>query len=167
MKIDIADAIKNEGEVYSEVYDGQLQDIEFMGEVFRFPDVHVEADYSFDGEGVPVEGSFRAATQVSCSRCLKPLRYAVEFGFSEYFAKDPEQDEGIYPYTADVIELDTMLEDNIVMSLPMRFLCREDCKGLCPVCGRDLNEGECGCVPENGDNPFKKAFGDKSDNEEE
>lgn len=166
MKIDIADAIKNEGEVYSEVYDGQLQSIEFMGELFKFPKVRVEAEYRFDGEGVPVEGSFKAETEVFCSRCLKAFNYPVKYEFSEYFAKQPEQDEGIYSYTADVIDLDTMLEDNIVMSLPMRFLCREDCKGLCPSCGKDLNEGECGCVPEEGDNPFK-ALSELRDNEEE
>lgn len=166
MKIDIADAIKNEGEVYSEVYDGQLQDIEFMGEHFRFPKVRVVAEYSFDGEGVPIGGTFKADTEVTCSRCLKTLKYQVEFDFSEYFAKHPEPDEGIYSYAADVIDLDTMLEDNIVMSLPMRFLCSEDCKGLCPSCGRNLNEGECGCMPEEADNPFS-ALSDLSDNEEE
>ncbi len=166
MKIDIADAIKNEGEVYTQGYDGGLADIEFMGEVFKFPKVRVKAEYSFNGEGVQVDGSFTANTEVVCSRCLKAFEHTVDFRFSEYFAEDPQEDEGIYPYTGEVIDLSTMLEDNIVMSLPMRFLCKDDCKGLCPVCGRDLNEGECGCVPDEGDNPFK-ALSALKDNEEE
>lgn len=145
MKIDIADAVKNEGEVFNEVFDGPLQSIDFMGEHFKFPKVHVEAEYRFDGEGVSVEGNFSAQTEVNCSRCLKPFAYPVAFGFSEYYSKQPAPDEGVYQYAADVIDLDTMLEDNVIMSLPMRFLCREDCKGLCGVCGKDLNEGECGC----------------------
>lgn len=167
MKIDIADAIKNEGEVFNEVFDGPLQGIDFMGEHFLFPDVHVEAEYRFDGEGVFVEGTLMTQTEVACSRCLKPFKYPVAFGFSEYYSKQPEPDEGIYQYTAEVVELDTMLEDNIILSLPMRFLCREDCKGLCGVCGKDLNEGECGCDRSIKDSRFSALSGFNSDNDEE
>jgi uncharacterized protein len=145
MKIDIAEAVRSEGEVFSTVYNGPLESIDFMGENFEFPAAHVEAEYRFDGEGVIVSGSFSSDVEARCSRCLKAFRYPVEFEFNEYYSKNPQEDEGTYAYTADVIELDTMLQDNIIAGLPMRFLCGEDCKGLCSVCGRDLNEGECGC----------------------
>lgn len=145
MKIDIADAVRNEGEVYTSVFDGELENIDFMGETFKFPKVHVDAEYRFDGEGLTVEGDLKAKTEVICSRCLKPFMYPVEFEFMEYYAKDPQQDEGVYAYTGDIITLDTMLQDNVIMNLPMRFLCKESCKGLCTVCGKNLNEGKCGC----------------------
>ncbi len=165
MKIDIAGAVKNEGEVYSEGYDGPLKSLDFMGEHFEFPSVHVTVQFHFDGEGLVVGGSFKADIEVNCSRCLKTFVYPVSFEFSEYFKKQPGEDDGIYPLTTDIVDLSTMLLDNIVMALPMRFLCREDCKGLCSICGRDLNESDCECSPE-----MKNQFGALAglyDNEEE
>ena len=155
MKIDIAQAVRNEGEVYTEVYDGPIQSIDFMGGHFKIPKAHVEAEYSFDGEGIAVGGVFSAITMVECSRCLKEFEYQINFEFSEYYEKQP-QEEATYKYTADLIELDRMLQDNIVMILPMRFLCREDCKGLCPVCGHDLNQGKCGCSLKTEESPLNE-----------
>ncbi len=165
MKIDIADAVKNEGEVFNKVFDGPLQSIDFMGEHFSFPVVHVEAEYRFDGEGVAVEGNLSTQTEVNCSRCLKAFKHPVSFGFSEYFSKHPEPDEGVYGFAGEAIDLDTMLEDNIIMSLPMRFLCGEDCKGLCGVCGKNLNEGECGCDRDPVDSALSALSGFNKDNE--
>lgn len=159
MKIDIADAVRNEGEVYTKVYDGELENIDFMGETFGFPKVHVDAEYRYDGEGLTVEGDFKAKTEVTCSRCLKPFMYPVEFEFMEYYAKDPQQDEGVYEYTGDIITLDTMLQDNVIMNLPMRFLCKESCKGLCTVCGKNLNEGKCGCETKETDSRLQGLAG--------
>lgn len=154
MKIDIADAIQNEGEVYTVTYDGTLESIKFSGESFCFADgIHVDANYHFDGEGVMVIGNFSTDVQVTCARCLKAFLYPVDVQFAEYYKKQPE--DGMYTYDGDIIDLARMLQDNVVLNLPVRFLCKDDCKGLCSVCGKDLNEGECGCDKEiDKSNPF-------------
>lgn len=166
MKIDIAEAIRNEGEVYESVYDGELGSIDYMGETFTFPKTHVNAEYRFDGEGITIEGDFKAKTEVTCARCLKAFMYPVEFEFMEYYAKEPQQDEGIYAYTGETIDLDTMLQDNVIMNLPMRFLCKESCKGLCTVCGKNLNEGKCGCETQVFDSRLQGLAGFKENEEE-
>jgi uncharacterized protein len=154
MKIDIADALQSEGEAFPARYTGPMAPVEYGEESFSFPEgVQVEAEYRFDGEGVTVTGSFKASTPVECARCLKPLDYPVSLKFAEYYSRQPE--EGMYAYEGEEIDLAQMLGDNLVLSLPMRFLCREDCRGLCPVCGQDLSEGECGCKPQlDENNPF-------------
>lgn len=144
MKINIADAIAREGEVFTAEYDGGLADIEYMGEDYSFDgDVHAEVSYWYDGEGITVRGNFAATISVVCSRCLKEILYPVSFAFTEHYKEGPE--DGEYPYTGEEIDLDRMLGDNVVMNLPGKFLCSEDCKGLCGICGQDLNRGTCSC----------------------
>jgi uncharacterized protein len=146
MKIDIADAIQNEGEAFAARYTGPMPPVEYAGISYAFPDgVQVEAEYRFDGQGVTVTGTFEGATPVECARCLEPLLHPVSVRFTEYYSRQPE--EGTYLFSGEEIDLTQMLGDNVVLSLPMRFLCRQDCKGLCPVCGQDLNKGACGCKP--------------------
>lgn len=154
MNIDLREALLNEGDLYSSEYHGTFAGIDFLGERYDFPQgIDVAADYRYDGEGVIVTGRFNAKATVNCARCLKPFLYTIGFHFAEYYKKQPE--EGEYEFAGETIELDRMLEDNVVVNLPTRFLCREDCKGLCSHCGKDLNEGECGCRPEmDPDNPF-------------
>ena len=64
-------------------------------------------------------------------------------------AKNTLQNEDTDDYLImknDSVDIDTPLGEAILLSFPITFLCKEDCKGLCPMCGEDLNEGECNCV---------------------
>lgn len=147
MNIDITEAIRNEGELFTSEYHSAFGSIDFLGERYDFPQgINVRTDYRYDGEGVIVSGRFDAEATVNCARCLKPFLYTIGFEFAEYYKKQPE--EGEYEFHDESVELDRMLEDNVVVNLPTRFLCTEDCKGLCSHCGKDLNEGECGCLYE-------------------
>ena len=62
--------------------------------------------------------------------------------FAEYLKKELER-EGL-----DDVELDDIIVPELILSMPMKELCSEDCRGLCPRCGKDLNDGECGCAEE-------------------
>ena len=147
MKIDIADAVRNTGEEFTSEYQGAMPGIDFLGERYDFPDgVHVTAGWRYDGEGIIVTGSFKAETPVTCARCLAGFKYTIGVKFAEYYKKQPE--EGTYAYEGEIIDLTTMLEDNVVVNLPTKLLCREDCKGLCSRCGADLNLGRCNCGTE-------------------
>ncbi len=84
-----------------------------------------------------------------CARCLKDLRVPTALSIvrpmADSLSGDDEENDDILLLDEDCVELDDVALDAILLSAHMSYLCREDCRGLCPVCGRDLNEGECGC----------------------
>jgi uncharacterized protein len=90
-----------------------------------------------------------------CHRCLETAEVPVAIDVREYQADEPEQgaeDEEVCEYLeGDSLDVATWAADAIVLALPHRILCRADCRGLCPSCGADLNEGPCQCPPPEGD----------------
>lgn len=97
---------------------------------------------------VLVEGSGAVSLDLKCDRCLKPVSYEMNLQFSyEVFSPDnvsEEDDEQNFMegYELNVVNL---VNNEILMSWPMKVLCKPQCKGICTVCGKDLNTGECGC----------------------
>jgi len=98
-----------------------------------------------------VEGSAEIVLKMNCDRCLKEVEKEISLTFSrEVYAPDElaestdeESDQTFMEgYQLNVEDL---INSEILLSLPMKVLCREDCKGICTMCGKDLNEGECGC----------------------
>jgi len=98
------------------------------------------------------EGYYRICGQLTlhyeaqCARCLAPVPACLEVPFDENFvrASQDEADEH-YHYEGLTLDLTQMAADAIALNLPMRHLCRPDCRGLCPVCGADRNREDCGC----------------------
>ena len=84
-----------------------------------------------------VRGQIFCKKNFICDRCLSESTGEQVHDFEEEFDKSEALDELL-----DVTEL---LRDELLAGQPMKNLCRADCKGLCPVCGANLNEGECGC----------------------
>ncbi len=102
------------------------------------------------GEGkLELSGHITVTLADTCARCLTDVEVPVEASFVYTVVKpdgfhEPSDDEMIF---MDGFNLDVpaLINNELLMSLPMKVLCREDCKGLCPVCGTDLNHGSCGC----------------------
>ncbi|MGI5873886.1 MAG: YceD family protein [Bacillota bacterium] len=88
-----------------------------------------------------------------CDRCGEPVSIPLRCDFAEDFTNVPEKaDEGamseeeeVHFFSGDEIDLLPYVEQAIYLALPMKTLCRPDCKGLCPQCGTNLNENECSC----------------------
>ena len=105
--------------------------------------------------------------ETECARCLKKLSGCCEIEFVKAVAvsleADDEEDEYILVGENSCISIDETLKEEIIMSLPLRSLCSEDCKGLCPKCGCNKNEKECDCVLSNPDPRWNvlKAFSEK------
>jgi uncharacterized protein len=101
-------------------------------------------------EGILVSGPVSGLMDLSCARCLRPIGQPFEVEVHELFA-DPEraepEEDYLLPETG-VIDVEPMLRDAVVLSMPFSPLCRPDCLGLCPRCGGDRNVGECVCAPE-------------------
>ena len=88
--------------------------------------------------------------ETSCARCLTPISKTKEIVFTKtVVSEDMEvqnEDNDDYIYSKDgYIDVDETLIEQIMLELPLRHLCKEDCKGLCPKCGTDLNLNECNC----------------------
>jgi uncharacterized protein len=104
--------------------------------------------HPFEG-GIDVEGTVRAPWVGTCRRCAEPVTGALQIDVRERFADDTlasASDDELYPIVDEDIDLAPLVRDAIVLELPMAPLCREDCAGLCPQCGANRNEGDCGCV---------------------
>ncbi|NDJ51461.1 MAG: DUF177 domain-containing protein [Chloroflexi bacterium] len=101
-------------------------------------------------QGVLIQSRLRAERTVNCSRCLDSFDYPIEIEFSELFVPvsqaDPESpfviDDG------DFVELTPIVREESILAVPMQALCRDSCKGLCPECGQNFNEGHCNCERE-------------------
>ena len=100
-----------------------------------------------------LSGAVRTTLHGSCDRCAKDVEKAVEFPLHailvpELSSDDGEEDPWIFLLEDGQADLDDIVTTTFVLSMDSKFLCREDCKGLCCRCGKDLNEGPCGCRPE-------------------
>lgn len=108
--------------------------------------IEVSGILSMAGDVLYLDGIIKGAIRLTCSRCLKTFRYDLRIELHERLTNNPEnKDDEIIFINNDKLDLTEIVENNIIMSLPIQRLCREDCKGLCPSCGKDLNFGSCNC----------------------
>ena len=121
----------------------------FLGEVYRFREpISVEGSISNNGKSLIFRAECEGTLETSCARCLKDIEAKVTFPVDENLvrAEDSENaDEDSILFEGNTVEIDEIILNSFLMNVPSRFLCKEDCKGLCAKCGADLNEGDCGC----------------------
>ncbi|MFP5298991.1 MAG: YceD family protein [Actinomycetota bacterium] len=99
-------------------------------------------------EGVLVTGTVTATIEAECARCLTPVSDEISVELCELFVApghDLPDEEDAYEVEGFDIDLEPMLRDALALDIPLRPVCRADCKGLCARCGKDLNEGACSC----------------------
>ncbi len=106
----------------------------------------------FSGKALDQSGFFRLYGTVSgvyrapCARCLAPVEEPFSTEISFPITTDAEEsEEDCILAEGQKIDLGVIFEETVLTNLPLRLLCREDCKGLCPKCGKDLNLGPCEC----------------------
>lgn len=92
-------------------------------------------------------GSLTAEMLCICDRCGREFASSrlMELNLTLSDDMEDEDDSVVFPVEGDGIELDEVLETCFILDMDTKFLCREDCMGLCPVCGQNLNEGSCSC----------------------
>ena len=137
MKMEIGRLKEDPGE--AENFDFQFDPSESLEDCVLLAPIHVVGSMTYGGNEYLLAGRLSVKARLSCSRCLKPVERDISLDFDEEF------DEEEYPGDDAVIDLEDVSTQLWVTSVPMQVLCRDDCKGLCPICGSDLNEGECGC----------------------
>ncbi len=114
------------------------------------------------GHGLLISGTFSNQVQLVCGRCLEQFRFEAQDRFQVYCQiPTPGQPAEEYELADDELDVtyleegrintDHLLRENILLSLPVQPLCHEDCRGLCPRCGANLNLGTCSCTQTHGD----------------
>jgi uncharacterized protein len=97
------------------------------------------------------QGLARTVVAGECRRCLTPVATPLQLEIGTLFTKDPEaqDDPDSYPVAPDATEIDITpaIREELVLAAPRYVECRDDCKGICPQCGTDLNAGSCDCEP--------------------
>ncbi len=151
MRIRVANAIRQTGEPFSFEAAEQFAEQVFGERTISFAEpVTVSGTYVYDGKAFTLAGKATASVHTNCARCTKQFIERIEFSFTERFVKGDTEaaDDETYPYSGDELLLDKAVLDNLFLELPIASVCREDCKGLCPVCGADFNTTTCDCTKE-------------------
>lgn len=175
--VDLSDRLENPGESYQ--LSGHIDvDGYAVGEKgLTLPEgASYDVVFTNAGDGILVTGIVRASVTGECDRCLEPAAFEVAGEIEEYYLfeepEDPESyEDGFELIGPDrVIDLGDAISDAVVMDTPFVVLCQPDCKGLCPTCGANLNEGDCGCAEaaeqawvDSEENPFAALKGLKLD----
>ena len=141
-----------------------------MRDALGAPEVDPEAghgtaklDLYADGTHVFASGDFDGELTVACSRCVGPVKIALQEKLRVTFMPQNEmpaeteetdsedgpevgsEDLDLFPYDGEVVDLEPLLREQFVLAVPFAPLCVESCKGLCPQCGIDRNTGTCQC----------------------
>jgi uncharacterized protein len=153
MRLDLG-RIRSAHERYEKRYDPEA----FRADVqYRVVDpVTLMFDIHKDDQRFRLEGSVRSTLELTCSRCLEAFRWTVDEPFELTYEprsaqiadaerEIADEDFSTAVYDNDEIDLEQLIRERFEMSLPMKPLCRPDCKGLCQVCGINLNRGICAC----------------------
>ena len=121
-------------------------------------------------QDIRIRGSYRGSFRVPCARCLEPVEHSLQGEYDVLFrpvgvdSDDREHSIGaseteIGYYQDGSLLLEDVLREQVLLSLPARTLCREDCKGICPICGANGNNEPCSCEEAPSD-PRWSALGD-------
>lgn len=105
---------------------------------------------------VVVEGEFAAIAEVECDRCLQPVELPISSDFRlEYVTAETyksletaqlaQEDLALSIFDGEFIDVDDIVREQLLLAIPTHAICRENCKGFCPVCGADRNVTDCNC----------------------
>ena len=118
------------------------------------PDIEVistqiDANFTCTGGVLDLTADVKAQIVTSCARCLKEITFPLTFDFSETLVlsgQDVSADaDSVIFFEGREIDVGEIAINNLMLSMSTKYLCKDDCLGLCPKCGKDLNEGDCGC----------------------
>jgi len=135
----------------------------------EFADARITGDVhlSKHGHDILVRGNLSGRMELACGRCLEPFATPAAIDFDLLLVPGPASaaaaKEELSPddldldyYTGEIVDLESILREQIILMLPLKPLCDEACKGLCPHCGANLKRKTCSCPTEAVDSPFAR-----------
>ncbi len=156
MLVNLLDVLTSEGKKRIARVPVALEQAAYGGAVYPITNSS-EAEFVFTNIGmnkVLIEGQVEALLEIPCDRCLQAVAVPLELQFTyravlseempEFEAKEAAE-EGILYVEGGQLDVEELIFHEIILNLPSKVLCAEDCKGICRECGQNLNEKECGC----------------------
>ncbi|AZR72742.1 hypothetical protein BBF96_04645 [Anoxybacter fermentans] len=139
MKIDISEIKYDLGAVKQVDEDFKIDDLKLRGRNIEFREpLHLNVQITNSGDDYLVTGRISGKGVAECNRCLEKFDYPFDVGISDEIPKDEMENE-------NYIDLTPTIREHLILEIPIKTLCNEECKGLCLKCGQNLNIKECGC----------------------
>jgi len=133
-------------------------EISVAGVKFPAP-IEIDVAATMIGDEIICQGEVFTEVEIECSRCLElfdmpieaHLQFVVQMIDSPQELESEDDDFEVIPKTQTNYDISQRVRDAVTLSLPLKPLCSEDCRGLCPMCGTNLNESTCDCTPDKTD----------------
>ena len=148
MLLDLKKIFSQESESCSFHYNMDLSSTELNGSFPFISPVAVQGTVEGRDGSAILKAKVSFDFSIPCDRCAEQIDRHYHFTFSHILVRslvNQENDDRLIEVRDEKLDLDELIREDILLELPTKFLCKEDCKGLCPVCGKNLNEGPCGC----------------------
>ncbi|NLB84149.1 MAG: DUF177 domain-containing protein [Synergistaceae bacterium] len=173
---ELGEDTESTSQVWEKSVDSSLS---YNGQIFSFKGplkVYAEAQWA-DG-GLSVEIAVEMLLSAQCSRCLAPADIDIMNDFMYLYTlrkkgsppEDSGEEEIVFipaDFWKNTVDISDQVWETVMVSLPLQVICSPDCKGICPLCGKPLSEGECGCTQNRMDPRLEKLLDMKiSDTEE-
>jgi uncharacterized protein len=145
MQLDLAQIIKSDGAIRCFDYEFSIVDRDFPdGSRFEEPVLVSGSIKNFSG-ALLLQISAKTNLSTFCNRCIENITCPVSFSEEFQISMEETEDYNTVEALNGVINLDQVVIENLFLSVPIKRLCSEDCKGLCPTCGANLNKENCNC----------------------
>lgn len=146
MIISVSELIGNEGASLRVSVSEKIEDTAGYPDVVVFLEpVKIEGILTNVDDTLVLDAKGSTAAELLCSRCLSTVAVKVDFTLNEKFSRTGIVNEETETFSSDCLDISDVVKRSIISELPMKVLCREDCGGLCPVCGKRVDEGGCNC----------------------
>ncbi len=148
MVLELISILSNNGASMNFEGDITFEDMEFFGVWYEFAGpLHIKGRVENISGAVVLGARVTGSANTTCARCMKPITAEFDYEFEEHISnsKAADEDDDIIVISGSTVDVAEVALNNFLVEAPMRYLCKPDCKGLCPRCGADRNAADCGC----------------------
>ncbi len=143
MKLNIGQVLASEKFVLSFECEKDFSSLEMGDGVHPFGKVQVKGTVRNRYQGIAIQATVQGQAIAPCARCLAEVAFAVDVPLECFIGPDGVGDDLVNIENGHFIDLSCAVEEALFDEYPTKLLCSPDCKGLCPICGQDLNHGSC------------------------
>ena len=160
MKIQISDIVSGKGRHKNIDYTFEMNPFEFEGDIIKpVSSCSVQGDISSKDNILLLNINIKVNLEMNCSRCLDTFIYPIDIDIEERFTNDSNSEDEAIIVIDDVLDINEVVETSIISTLPIKRVCKTNCKGLCQTCGCNLTHGSCTCDKEDVDVRFEVLKG--------
>ncbi len=158
MFIDVSDIRKSVGQAFHFDLTEDIWSLIMDNSEIRFlKPLHISLDVESNDKVLIFSGNIRGDLELVCNRCLEWYPYHLNTDFAEEFCHvsnvaevidENRNNDDIHIFEGNRIKLDDIILESVLLAIPMKSICHENCRGLCSICGTNLNKHNCACKPE-------------------